>query len=372
MTIYDIGGELMADVVIFVEQTLSGFAADAEFGGVYMVGFNFGDDIDAFTIIQGETYKVLWDETWYTVVAEDASSIIEGCLFLGNGSMYGLSGNNEPFVIGWVEGGVTFLSLTETVDTHTIAIYQVVEDEEPETPPEEETPEGIVLKDRNGTDVEHIGASAIRVRTTDGGTKKFLDSDTMQPLEVTENGTYAVEGNSCGYSPVTVKVPAPVLQEKTITENGEYTADSGFDGLSKVIVEVAGSGGGGFLDEPLVATGTFKPTAAIMTFNHNLGVVPDYISIYSYEANSGNAAYNTVFYAMGYRTGLTFPEQMQKSIVQQTGAVPIGFDMGIDTAGTNFGGFKNANATSVTFGGSIAKLDTNAEYEWIARRITPY
>lgn len=68
----------------------------------------------------------------------------------------------------------------------------------------------------------------------------------IEPLEITENGTYTAPDGVDGYNPVTVNVPATeiVLQDKTITENGTYEADSGYDGLGKVTVEVIDSGGG--------------------------------------------------------------------------------------------------------------------------------
>lgn len=115
----------------------------------------------------------------------------------------------------------------------------------------------------------------IVVTATGGG---GVANPVIEPLEITENGTYTAPDGVDGYSPVTVNVPIPdgyivpsgtkeitengthdvteyaavnvnvpskepLLQEKTVTENGEVTADSGYDGLSKVIVNVAGSGG---------------------------------------------------------------------------------------------------------------------------------
>lgn len=68
----------------------------------------------------------------------------------------------------------------------------------------------------------------------------------IEPLEITENGTYTAPDGVDGYNPVTVNVPATeiVLQDKTVTENGTYSADDGYDGLGVVNVEVSGSGGG--------------------------------------------------------------------------------------------------------------------------------
>lgn len=98
----------------------------------------------------------------------------------------------------------------------------------------------------------------------------------IEPLSVTENGTYTAPNGVDGYSPVTVNVPIPdgyikpagalevtengsydvtekasvvvsvperevVLQDMEITENGTYSADEGYDGLGQVTVNVARS-----------------------------------------------------------------------------------------------------------------------------------
>lgn len=97
-----------------------------------------------------------------------------------------------------------------------------------------------ILKDRYGKDHTY-NDEKIYVRGTDGELMPFTQG-TVEPLTITENGTYAAP-DGVSYNPVNVNVE-PVLQDKTITENGEYTADAGYDGLGKVTVEVAGSGGG--------------------------------------------------------------------------------------------------------------------------------
>ena len=58
----------------------------------------------------------------------------------------------------------------------------------------------------------------------------------IEPLTVTENGTYTAPNGVDGYSPVSVEV-TPDLEELTVTENGEYTPSK--DGYSKVTVNVA-------------------------------------------------------------------------------------------------------------------------------------
>jgi hypothetical protein len=133
----------------------------------------------------------------------------------------------------------------------------------------------FILKDSKGKE-QTFDHETIYVRDTNGELVQFTQGEgdiqaVVQPLEVTENGTYTAPDGVDGYSPVTVSVPEPEinLQDKTITENGTYTADEGFDGLGKVLVEIASGGG------TLVAkTGTFNGNGSTVTVTHNLGVIP--------------------------------------------------------------------------------------------------
>ena len=61
-------------------------------------------------------------------------------------------------------------------------------------------------------------------------------SAVINPLSVTQNGTYTATGNVDGYSPVTVAVE-PDLEDITITQNGSYKS-SQHDGYDDVIVNV--------------------------------------------------------------------------------------------------------------------------------------
>ena len=111
-------------------------------------------------------------------------------------------------------------------------------------PPEPITRKELFLAKLAGMDVA-VPATYTRSELFVEAASERSAKAVIQPLEISENGTYTAPAGVDGYNPVVVDVPAPEikLQDKTITENGEYTADAGFDGLGKVTVEVAGSGG---------------------------------------------------------------------------------------------------------------------------------
>ena len=100
----------------------------------------------------------------------------------------------------------------------------------------------FILKDSYGKE-NTFNREKIFVQNTNGELVQFTEGtgeSVLEPLEVTENGTYNPSAGVDGFNKVTVAVPTPeiVLQNKEVTENGTYTADDGFDGLNKVTVAV--------------------------------------------------------------------------------------------------------------------------------------
>lgn len=103
---------------------------DANFGyietyGAFGCGLAFGAEAPAFQLAAGDECTVVWDGVEYKVTVIDTSAVMPNTLAVGNGSNFGLPGNEEPFVIAWDNSGVTFLSTVDTSETkHTIRIYQ--------------------------------------------------------------------------------------------------------------------------------------------------------------------------------------------------------------------------------------------------------
>ena len=281
------------NTLLFDNSNLSGFASDSEFGGLYTRFQSFGSN--PFEILLDQEYLVVWDNVPFSVYGKDAGDFYPGAMYLGNGTLMGLEGNNEPFIIACIPTGIVFVS-TDNKSSHSVTLMKRVRPEE--------------LRD-------------------------------------------------------------VILQDITITENGEYTADPVFDGIGKVTVEVAGSGGG-LLETPIVASGTFIPTSvSSFTVNHNLGVVPDCIEIQNVNASSGTVAATRILYAIGFRTGLLFGGSNQSAVLTSSsggGAIWTGGNAGIDGS-NSYCPFKNANETSVKIGSAIQKLEVNTEYTWIAKRL---
>ena len=275
-------------ITILPEQTLTGFAPSSTYGGLYVKELVSGTDGVVFDISIGKKYLITWDGIEYTVTAQDASSVMAGAIFMGNGSLFGLSGNNEPFVIGYSNNALLFMSLTETVESHSVGIWQKVTQE-------------------------------------------------------------------------------IILQDKTITENGTYSADEGFDGLGSVTVDVADSGGGS-LEEPLMATGSFNPSSstAAITIEHNLGVIPDYVSIQANHVGSGS-----VGYLIGFREGLSAENCQQMCKYMTDKVIVINFAYPIESkVNASYGYFNSANENTVKVCGIVCTLDTSKVYTWIACRFT--
>ena len=129
----------------------------------------------------------------------------------------------------------------------------------------------IVLKDRNGNNIEYPGVNHIKVKTTDGETRDFVDSETVP--EVIENFLVTPDfsaGDQRIVGPDGYVVKSAIIQkpETLIPEN-----------ISKG-VNIAGiigalEAGGGVR----ASCGEIVGTGALFTLVHGLGVIPDVVMV---------------------------------------------------------------------------------------------
>lgn len=197
----------MADITILEEQTLSGFE---DMGGV---GYLESPALfPPFTA--GTNYRILWDGTEYICTAMS----MDGAGFVGNMSIGDPSATDtgEPFIIAVMPGAligapvdVMVVNTNQTGTEHTLAVYEIGEEES-----------GVIVKDRNGNDVEHVGATAVRVRTLDGSTKDFVDGDTIpEPVETTVELDFSagdmvvLPGVKKVFSKVSIQMPETLIPE---------------------------------------------------------------------------------------------------------------------------------------------------------------
>ena len=111
----------MSVTTIFENQQISGFAVNDLYGMYYAYIAP-----PPFSLVAGETYRVVWDNDEYVCTAVDASAMIAGMVVIGNLAEFGFTGNNEPFIIGTNSADANFFVTNpeDTRETHNVAIYQ--------------------------------------------------------------------------------------------------------------------------------------------------------------------------------------------------------------------------------------------------------
>ena len=117
-------GETTELVDLLPTTTFDEFTLDSSFG-VYAQGV-----ASSYELVLGETYKVIWDGVEYECVAQDASALWSGMVdgvvvAMGNGSAFGMTGNDEPFIVAVMPTGYTIyvaLNDTEEGGSHEVRI----------------------------------------------------------------------------------------------------------------------------------------------------------------------------------------------------------------------------------------------------------
>jgi len=219
----------------------------------------------------------------------------------------------------------------------------------------------IVLKDRNGADVQYPGVDIIKVNTMDGGTADFVDSDTIaKDVELTvdlddestnfANGTVEViPEDGTVFNKVNIPVPSNLIPEN-IAEGVDIAG----------IIGTLAAGG-----NVKMAAGTFTGTGGIATIPHNLGLIPDMIFVDNTAVAGGAPIDGTTYAWSGYGFSSDFWTAMGGGFYRLQTITVTRTDANTSTL-KKMTGFGTITETDFTFGLSYAPTVSDATYKWFA------
>lgn len=305
----------MAENVLLEKQDINGFLFAEDYGA-----YVFYTTPAPYSLEANGEYIILWDDvehtrTAFSFTAADGAA----CVGVGNPVAAGLEANEDRFAIVYdsTNSVLYYFSLVEG-ERHNVQVSQIVEDVEPEPEPdpepeEPETPEGIVLKDRNGNDVAYYGIETVTFdTTTEGKQQTYTKGVAVEDLEIVPDfsggdvtvkapdGTLVksavikkptvesfVVGESEGAIPldfssgesieVTPSVESAFISELTIQKPEALVPENIAEGVNIAGVVGAFAGGGANV---VFNRGSFSGlTDNPITIDHGLGVTPDIIVI---------------------------------------------------------------------------------------------
>lgn len=317
-----------------------------------------------FVLIEGETYRIVWDGVEHECVC----SVLDGAP--------SLSDTDDPynptsgtFWIGYLPpdeeegiadhvliGAYDFSSGSPAFDTstsHTIAIYLAAE---------EETLDGIVLKDRDGNNVTHEGVIGVKLQTVDGGTQKFLPGEAQEKtvkLDFSAGDMEVVPDDGMLLTKVGISKPANLIPANI----AEGVNIAGIVGAL-----TAGSGGG---RAAIAANGSFTATGTSITIEHGLGVVPDMVVV---QISNVAPANGTPYFVVQLHSEFAAQYGLDKSLwgmYQFNNYItPTGSTSGIEEeSSTIFVGLKICDATAESFtvnAGTYTPFSSANKYNWYA------
>lgn len=352
-----------AEMDILQETTYSGFAPNESFGA-------YAYDINPapFALAVGEEYVIVWDGEAWPCVGQDLSVMMDGSVGLGNLASIGGTGNEEPFAIGWSSSGVTILANNDAT-SHTVRIYQVVEDGHTDQVVEPST-DGKVISKMTIKKPESLVPENIRDGVEIGGvTGEYITPGTTKEIEPDFSaGDHVVTADGDErWNKVAVKMPETLIPENIA------------DGVDIAGIVGAFLGGGG---KVCCSYGDVTGTGAAMTIEHRLGVVPDIVIFWRYGTPTTTAYYHDLFFGvstalqavmggpigtygeMEYGYGIRTAKASTSSsnyLISRGGA-----SISIDTESTSSYYIHSANEISFKVGNSGAYPQSGSKYKWIA------
>lgn len=196
-------------------QEINPFESFPELYGLYAHGLS----PSPFVFEDGEKYIVSWDGAEYEVEAHSGVFMGDTGTYIGNGTIAGNPGNDEPFVIMLDENGhfLMLVSLISTESTHSVGIRfnnSTVNPEEPEDPEEPEIPD----EDNNTIlTMQRIEFA----QWNDGTYVSMMEYNAVEPIV---GETYHVIWNDVGYNCI-----AQTYSENVITIGNSSIGGTGED-----------------------------------------------------------------------------------------------------------------------------------------------
>lgn len=235
--------------ITLIEETVIGFEYNEEVGA-FSANFN----PSPFVPIEGETYKIVWDNTEWSCVAFNVDSEPD-LTFLGNTYALGGPDTGEPFFYSCLKNGDGATLFTfDSQSTHIITIYQEAADEIDS--------EAIILKNRDGVDIAYSGVDTVKFNKVDGSTQTFIRGEVVEdmPIEVDFS-----EGNQ------TINAPAGILVKSAIIQKPENLIPQ------NIVKDIEIAGVVGMKDIP-----TGEATTINLDFSDgNMSVLPDGNKLFS-------------------------------------------------------------------------------------------
>lgn len=341
----------MAENVIFETIEIDGFVYFSSYSA-----FMRSVAPSPFELIEGQEYKIIWDNEEYIRVAFAFTNPADNtsCIAVGNKMVATGENDGDLFaIVNDTTNNYTHLFSLENKTSHSVGIYQVVE-------------EGVLLTNNRGKDVAYFGVENILVRTTEDGVTQsgqqiFTKGEAIEGVEINlaladgDQTIKAPEGKLV--KSAIIKKPDTLIPENIVKD----IVIAGVTGTSE-----GGGGGGGFVSKK----GTEVFFANIpYTISHNLGVVPDIFFIWTGNisiTNDGIDPYLISAFGMSEafhsKVGGSFKKQAVYGKGTTNGITSTYWLSGIESEA---GVLSNATEKSITVGNTDHPIKAGTYY-WLA------